>query len=183
MRLHATMTPQEWKYLLDFLSTKGALITYFPITDNNGLFVDFKYAIIEYNGQFYSLNGNLNCCYPFEVTQHAKISPYEKQQNAYPREVYDTDELLSILNEGYMYAPLKGTYKQWIFHELRGMKYECTGLWSLENRSAGGRENDILSNLLSVSTIQHTKDKHILRFHSTNGDYFDYETKSRRITG
>lgn len=183
MRLHATMSPQEWKDLLNYLSARGVFITAFPETDKDGLFVDFKWAIVEYNGAFYSLNGNLNCCYPFEVTRYIKISPYEKQQNAYPREVYDTDELFEILNESYIQVPLKGTYKQWIFHELHGMKYEGTGLWNLENRLAGGRENNILTNLKSITTTMHTKDYHVLRFHSADGNCFDYETKSRRITG
>lgn len=183
MRLHAIMSPQEWKDLLNYLSARGVLITDFPETDDNGLFVDFKWAIIEYNGEFYSLNGNLNCCYPFEITRYTKISPYVKQQNAYPREVYNTDELFEILNESHISVPLKGTYKQRIFHELSGMQYEGTGLWSLENRLAGGRENDILSTLESITTIKHTKDCHILRFHSKDGGRFDYEIISRKIVG
>jgi hypothetical protein len=63
------------------------------------------------------------------------------------------------------------------------MRYEGVGLWNLENRLAGGRENDILSTLESITTIKHTKDYHVLRFHSKDGKQFDYETKSRRITG
>jgi hypothetical protein len=46
MKLHAKMTPQEWKDLLNYLMREGVLITYIPTTDDDGLFVDFKYAIV-----------------------------------------------------------------------------------------------------------------------------------------
>jgi hypothetical protein len=58
-----------------------------------------------------------------------------------------------------------------------------TDLWHLQNDLGGFREKDILSHLKSISMEQNTKDYRVLRFHSTDGNYFDYETKSRRITG
>ena len=48
---------------------------------------------------------------------------------------------------------------------------------------AGYRERDILDNLNRVTVQMNTKDYLVLRFHSTDGNYFDYEVKSHRITG
>ena len=41
----------------------------------------------------------------------------------------------------------------------------------------------ILFSLTCITTTQHTHDYHVLRFHSSNGRYFDYEVKSKRIVG
>ena len=184
MKLHAKMTPQEWKDLLGWLSARGCKLTYFPETDQNGLFVNFKYALVEYKGEFYYLQGNSNMFYPFTVCRYSKFSPYEKQQNAYPREMYDTDQLLVYMDESHVQRPLKDTHKQRIFlTELYGMRDGYTELWHLENRLAGYREKEVLGRLESITTLQHTHDYHVLRFHSADGNYFDYETKSRRITG
>lgn len=183
MKLHSTMSPQEWKDLLNYLTARGALITHIPETDENGLFVDYRYALIEYRGEFYYMQNPLNMFEPFEVTRYSKVTPYERRQNAYPREVRDTDELLVYMNAKHEQRPLNDTYVQWLFGDLRGMKDGHTHLWRLENELAGWREKDILSNLMSISTIMHTKDYLVLRFHSADGNHFDYETKSRRITG
>lgn len=183
MKLHAKMSPQEWKDLLNYLSARGVLITDFPETDDNGLFVDFKYAIVEYEGEFYALHGNDNMCYPFEVTRYTKVSPYEMHQNSYARAVSNTDELFEVLKECHVQRPFRDTYTQWIFGGLRNMRDGYTELWHLENKLAGWRENDILVRLKSITTIKHTKDYHVIRFHSSDGNYFDYEMKSRRITG
>lgn len=48
---------------------------------------------------------------------------------------------------------------------------------------AGYRERAILDNLADVIVQMNTEDYLVLRFISKDGDYFDYETKSRRITG
>ena len=48
---------------------------------------------------------------------------------------------------------------------------------------AGYRERAILDNLADVTVQMNTKDYLVLRFISKDGDYFEYETKSRRITG
>jgi hypothetical protein len=183
MKLHAKMNPQEWKDLLNYLTARGALITSIPETDENSLFVDFKYAIVEYNDEFYSLHGSSNMFDPFEVTRYTKISPYEMRQNAYPREVCDTDELLAYMNEEHIQHNMKDVYTKWLFNDLRGMKDGHTHLWRLENELAGWREQDILGRLTSISMVMHTKDYCVLRFHSADGNHFDYETKSRRITG
>lgn len=184
MKLHAKMTSQEWKDLLNWLSARGCKLTYFPKTDQNGLFVDFKYALVEYKGEFYYLQGNLNMFYPFTVCRYSKISPYEQQQNAYPREMYDTDQLLAYIDEEHVQRPFKDVRKQRIFlNELYGIRDGRTDLWRLQNELAGFREKAILDNLEHITTIQHTHDYHVLRFHSADGNYFDYEIKSRRITG
>lgn len=183
MKLYATMTPQEWKDLLNYLTARGALITSIPETDENGLFVDFKYAIVEYKGEFYSLHGSSNMFEPFEVTRYTKVSPYEMRQNAYPREACDVDALIAYMNEDHVQHLMKGVYIKWLFNDLRGMKDGHTHLWRLENELAGWREQDILGRLTSITTTMHTKDYHVLRFHSADGNHFDYETKSRRITG
>lgn len=184
MKLHAKMTPQEWKDLLGWLCARGCKLTSFPETDQNGLFVDFKYALVEYNGEFYYLQGNLNMFYPFTATRYSKVSPYMKRQNAYPHEVYDTEQLFDYMNESHVQRKLKDTHDQRIFLTyLYGLRDGRTALWRLEHELAGFREKDVLENLESITTIQHTHDYHVLRFHGKNGNYFDYETKSRRITG
>lgn len=182
MKLHAKMTAQEWKDLLGWLCARGCKLTHFPETDQNGLFVDFKYALIERNDEFYYLQGNSNMFYPFTVCRYSKISPYIRHQNDYPREVYNTDELLSYMSESHVQRPFRDTHDQRIF-DLYTMRDGYTDLWHLENRLAGNREKEVLSLLASITTLQHTHDYHVLRFHSLDGNYFDYETKSRRITG
>lgn len=183
MRLHPKMTSQEWKDLLDYLKANDVLITHYPETDSNGLFVDFKYATVEYNGEFYYLQGNLNMFYPFTVTRYSKVSPYTKRQNAYPYEIYNTEQLLAYMREcGLRHN--KGNYEQRIYltSGLYRLRDGHTDLWRLENEIAEYREKAILENLAHITMQKHTKDYCVLRFHSTNGDWFDYETKSKRVT-
>ena len=47
----------------------------------------------------------------------------------------------------------------------------------------GYRERNILDNLTEVKTKDYTKDYQVYTFISENGDTFDYELNSRRITG
>lgn len=184
MKLHAKMTPQEWKDLLGWLCARGCKLTYFPKTDQNGLFVDFKYATVEYNGAFYYIQGNSNMFYPFTVTRYCKVSPYIKCQSGYSHDVYDTDQLFAYMNENHANIKLQGACDQRIFlTDLYGLRDGRTDLWRLEHELAGFREKDVLENLESITTIQHTHDYHVLRFHGKDGNYFDYETKSCRITG
>ncbi|MGN0595001.1 MAG: hypothetical protein ACI4I6_07575 [Hominimerdicola sp.] len=50
--------------------------------------------------------------------------------------------------------------------------------------SLGGyRERTILDNLVEVKTKQYTKEYHVYTFISENGDTFDYDSISNRITG
>lgn len=183
MRLHSTMNQQEWDDLLDYLTSKGALVTYFAEKDNSGMFVMYKYALVEYKNRFYYMENPLNMFEPFQVTRYIKVSPYEKHQNAFPVQVSSTDELMTYMNEEDTRRPLAKTYVQWIFGELRQMYDGHTKLWHLKNKLSGWREKNILSKLKSISKIQNTKDYCVLRFYSTDGNYFDYETKSCRITG
>jgi hypothetical protein len=182
MKLHSTMNNQEWNDLLNYLTARGALITFFAEKDNDGAFVRYKYALVEYKEEFYYMQNPLNMFEPFTVTRYSKVSPYEKQQNAYPREVRDTEQLLDYMNEEHTPRPLKGTHKQRLF-DLYTLRNGYTDLWRLENELAGWREKDILGRLTSISMVQNTKDYCVLRFHSADGNHFDYETKSRRITG
>jgi hypothetical protein len=183
MKLHSTMNNQEWNDLLNYLTARGALITYFAEKDNDGAFVRYKYALVEYKDEFYYMQNPLNRFDHFEVTRYSKVSPYEKIQNAFPKWIWDTDELWNYMNEEHQGKPLKGTHTQWLFNDLRRLKDGHTDLWRLENELAGWREKDILGRLTSISMVQNTKDYCVLRFHSADGNYFDYETKSRRITG
>ncbi len=184
MKLHPKMTSREWKDLLDYLKANGVLINSYPETDNNGLFVDFKYATVEYNGEFYYLQGNSNMFEPFTVTRYSKITPYIKRQNAYPREVYDTEQLLSYMRESGVRHKMRGVHDQRIYltSGLYTLRDGYTNLWRLENELAGYREKAILVNLSHITMQRNTKDYCVLRFHSFNGDWFDYETKSKRIT-
>lgn len=186
MKLHPKMSPQEWKDLLNILTAHGALLTDYPETDNDGLFVDFQYATIEYNGAFYYIQGGINCFEDFEVTRYFKVNPYEKRQDAYPHAVHNTEELLEYLEHSCNPERIKKTHNQRIF--LTSGLYNLlpngkTNLWRLEHELAGFREKEILHNLAHITTIRHTHDYHVLRFHSADGNYFDYETKSCRITG
>lgn len=47
----------------------------------------------------------------------------------------------------------------------------------------GYREKSILDSLVEVKTKQYTKDYHVYTFIAENGDTFDYEALSNRITG
>ena len=184
MKLHPRMTPQEWKDLLDYLKANGALITHHPETDNNGLFVNFKYVTVEYNGEFYYLQGNSNMFEPFTVTRYSKISPFVERQNAYPKEVYDTEQLLSYMRESGLRHRMSKVHDRRIYltSGLYTLRDGHTDLWRLENEIAGYREKAILENLAHITMQRNTEDYYVLRFHSTNGDWFDYETKSKRVT-
>lgn len=182
MKLHPKMTSQEWKDLLYYLQAKDALLTCYPETDSNGLFGYFKYALVEYNGEFYYLQGNSNVFYPFTVTRYSKVSPYIKRQSGYPHEIYDTEQLLAYMNEGGLRHKIKNYEQRIYLTELYGMRDGHTNLWYLENELAGYREKAILTNLAHITMQRNTKDYCVLRFHSSNGDWFDYETKSKRIT-
>lgn len=48
---------------------------------------------------------------------------------------------------------------------------------------AGYRERAILDNLADVTVVMNTEEYLVLRFTSKDGYSFEYETKSRRITG
>lgn len=185
MKLTGVMTPQQWKDLINWVTARGALLTDYPETDNNGLFLDFKYAIVEYKGDFYSLHGHNNIFFPFEVTRYSKMSPYVMHQNAYPKEIYSTDELFDYMNEPHASRPFKDTHDRRIYlgTNLYVLHNSRTELDMLQHDLAGNREKAILDNLEYITTIQHTHDYHVLRFHGKDGNYFDYETKSRRITG
>ena len=183
MKLHSIMTNQEWDDLLNHLTERGALITSFAEKNADGAFVRYKYALVEYNGEFYYMQNPLNMFEPFTVTRYAKVSPYEKRQNAYPKAVHDTEELFAYMQDKHLRRPIPDTYVQWIFNDLRKIKDGNTHLWHLKHHLAGWREKDILSKLTSISMVQNTEDYCVLRFHSADGNWFDYETKSHRITG
>lgn len=181
MELHYKMTAQEWKNLLNYLSAQGCKLVYFPETDKNGLFVDFKYALVEYNGMFFYMDcGN----WEFSVCKYRKVSPYEKRQSGYPCAPSTSERLIEYIKTQTKDAPLARTYNQRIFLlELYSIRDGRTDLWRLKNELADNREKAILENLDLITTIQHTHDYHVLRFHSSDGKHFDYETNSRRITG
>lgn len=184
MKLHPIMSPQEWKDLLNILVQHGALLTSYPETDSDGLFVDFEYATVEYKGRFYYMQGGSNYFEDFTVTRYYKIDPYEKRQDAYPKAIDNTEQLLEYMEEPCNTERIKKTYNQRIYlTELYALRDGKTDLWRLENELAGYREKAIFGRLSNITTIQHTHDYHVLRFHSEDGNYFDYETKSRRITG
>lgn len=182
MKLHYRMNAQEWKDLINYLTARGCKLVAYPETDNDGLFVDFKYAIVEYGGMFFSLD---NSNWEFTVCKYKKVSPYEKIQSTYPHTVFSAAELIEYITTQTKCAPIKDVYKQRIFlgTGLYNIHNGKTALWRLKNELAGYREKEILENLDLITTIKHTKDYHVLRFHSKDGNYFDYETKSHRITG
>lgn len=185
MKLSYKMSKQEWKELLDYLKTiDGVYITRYPKTDNNGYFVDFSFIWFEYNGAFYYLEDGQTSLTDFKVCRYLKYSPYERRQNAYPTYIHSTEELLEYINKPIYNKPLSGTYNQRIYStELYGMRNGHTNLWHLEYELAGNREKDILYGLDRITMVMHTEDYCVLRFHDLDGNYFDYETKSRRITG
>ena len=186
MNLRYKMSKQEWKDLLIYLQTiPNVRLTYYAETDNDGYFVDFCYATIEYNGHFYYLEDGRTSLTDFHVCRYLKMSPYEKQQNAYPRYIHSTEELLDYMNTCGRMSVLRDTHKQRIFlgSDLYVLRDRTTDLWKLKNELAGNREKEILYNLDCITTIKHTHDYLVIRFHDADGNYFDYETKSRRITG
>lgn len=185
MKLHYKMSKQEWKELLDYLNTSPNIhLVHYAETDNDGYFVDFCYATIEYNGNYYYLEDGRTNLTDFTVCRFLKISPYEKQQNAYPRYIYSTEELVEYMKSSRQAIPLSQTYMQRIYlTHIYGITNGHTALWHLRYELAGNREKAILENLEHITMVRHTKDYCVLRFHSANGDWFDYETKSKRITG
>ena len=186
MKLSYKMSKQEWKDLFDYLRTiPGVYITHFATTDNYGYFVDFCYMTIEYNGNFYYLQDGRTSFDHFSVCRYLKISPYEKQQNEYPQYIYSIDDLWKYMNYSTKERPLSKTYKQRIYlvTNLYTLVDGKTHLWRLKNELAGYKEKEVLDHLVRITMEMHTEDYCVLRFHSEDGNYFDYETKSRRITG
>lgn len=182
MNLHYRMTAQEWKNLLNYLSARGCKLIDFPETDQNGLFVDFKYVTIEYGGMFFYMDSSP---WEFSVCKYKKVSPYEKIQSGYSRVMQTSEQLLEYIQSETKAPALSGVHKQRIFltSGLYQLKNGQTELQRLKYELADNREKEILYNLEIITTLQHTHDYHVLRFHSIDGNYFDYETKSRRITG
>ena len=181
MKLSGKMTAQEWKDLLCYLEARGVYLITFPTTDDNGLFTAFKYALVEYGGQFFYIESPY---WEFTVCKYNKVSPYERQQSGYPCKMESAEQLLEYMKTQTKDKPLRGTHKQRIFLiELYGIRGGETDLWRLKNMLAGNREKAVLADLERITTIRNTNDYHVLRFHSTGGNWFDYETKSRRITG
>ena len=186
MKLSYKMSKQEWKDLIDYLRTiPGVYVTHFAKTDINGYFVDYHYVTIEYNGNFYYIQDGQVSLEDFSVCRYLKISPYEKQQNEYPQHIYSTDDLWKYMNYSTKERPLSKTHKQRIYlvTNLYTLIAGRTHLWRLQNELAGSREKSILQDLAHITMEMHTKDYCVLRFHAEDGSYFDYETKSRRITG
>ena len=60
MKLHSTMTNQEWDSLLNYLTARGALITFFAEKNDKNEFVRYKYALVEYKDEFYYMQNPLN---------------------------------------------------------------------------------------------------------------------------
>lgn len=182
MNLHYKMSAQEWKYLLDYLTAQGCKLISYPETDNEGFFVDFRYVTVEYNGIYFYMDDVTD--WGFSVVKYMKVSPYEKQQAGYPYAPASAKELMEYIRNQIITHIISGTYKQRIFlTELYGMRDGYTNLWHLKYKLAGNRERAILDSLDLITMQRNTKDYCVLRFHGTNGDWFDYETKSRRITG
>ena len=185
MKLSYKMSKQEWKELLDYLKTiPNVHITYYARTDNKGYFKDFKYITFEHCGAFYYLEDGSTDLTNFHVVRYSKISPYERQQNSYRHYIHSTEELLEYMEHTRTGVRLNSTRKQRIYlMELYKLRNGRTDLWYLTNELAGNREKEILQNLAHITMERNTDDYCVLRFHSTDGNYFDYETKSRRITG
>ena len=186
MQLHYKMSKQEWKDLLDYLhAIPNVYITHFAKTDSNGYFVDFCYVTIEYDGEFYYLQDGRTSFEDFSVCRYLKISPYEKQQNGYPKHIYSTDDLLNYIKEGHKYKPLPQTHKQRIYlvTDLYTLVDGKTHLWRLKNELAGNMEKEVLEHLVRITMEMNNEDYCVLRFHAENGNFFDYETRSRKISG
>lgn len=96
-----------------------------------------------------------------------------------------SEQLLEYIQSETKAPALRDVHKQRIFltSGLYQLKNGQTELQRLKYELAGNRKKEILDNLALITTLQHTHDYHVLRFHSADGNYFDYETKSRRITG
>lgn len=186
MKFNYKMSKQEWKDLLTYLRTApNVYLTHYAETDNDGYFVDFCYATIEYKGQFYYLQDGSTDLTDFHVIRYLKLSPYEQQQNAFRKYVHSTEELFDYMNSCTKTHVLSDTHKQRIFltSNLYVLHNGRTELQMLKEDLAGYREREILDNLAHITTVQHTRDYYVLRFYGKDGGYFEYETKSRRITG
>ena len=157
MKLHYYMTAQEWKDLLNYLSARGCKLVYFPETDQNGLFVDFKYALVEYNGMFFYMDcGNWN----FSVCKYCKVSPYEKQQSAYSREPSTAEALFEYISTQIKDRPIAGTHKQRIFltelYSIRDGRMtcgDCNTNWRVTERKKSLKTLTLLPPFSILTTI------------------------------
>ena len=183
MKLKNSMSKEEWKALLEFVKEiPGARITSFAKTDKNGYFGLYEYFTFEYDGEFYYIQRDEFDA--LRVCKFLKLSPYEKRQNAYPISVHSTEELLEYMANSKHEEPLEVAHKQRIYlTELYGIRDSKTNLQYLKHTLASFREKAILSSLNHITMEMNNDDYCTLRFHSNDGEWFEYETKSRRITG
>ena len=120
--------------------------------------------IINHNGmaidtEFSNDNGGWRNC-TLEAELHTKNYSYTKA------------DILTVVNE-----ISTNTYSKIIFADHRAIEAVPHIL-----TMAGYRERYILENLTEVTRERADKDYLVYRYHGTNGNYFEYEARSGRIT-
>ena len=86
---------------------------------------------------------------------------------------YTKEDILKVVNE-----ISTETYNQIIFADHAAIE-KVPHILSL----AGYRERDILEHLAEVTRVRADNDYLVYRFHGIDGNYFEYEARSGRITG
>lgn len=185
---------EDWKELINQLKeVDGLTVVNMPETDNDGFFVDFQYVTIEHRGQFYYIQKETygRC---FQVTPYIKVNPWEKIQADYSYDVTNSVDLIEFITTGSRIYDKPLTCKNGRNTEIcpKQRLYLTDGFYTIYEDGTkgmqhfknlfGNREREIFDTLEKIENVMTTKDYKVLRFHSNEG-YFDYECKSKRITG
>lgn len=175
-------TKEDYQRLFNLLKNKGAIIVIFAPTYKNGDFIKYIYFTFEYNGGYYQFNNPLNMFEDCTITKYIKINALEKQQATYPHSINNASDLINFIEENKNYYNLiPNTHKQRLLIDL--WTFEKNGNTILQNlkNSENTTIKNIMQNLDSIETIKNTKESNIIRFYEKNGNYFDFELKTKQI--
>lgn len=184
IKLGYSTTREDWRDIVEQLrDIPGVTVADMPEVDKEGLFVDYQYITIEYMGRFhYIQKETLGGC--FTCTPYIKVSPWERVQAGYPESVTTLEQLIHSITHCKAGKPLRGCPRQRLYLTDGFYTIDENGTTGMQRfRSAMGfREKEIFARLARIENIMTTEHYKVLRFCDENGDWFDWECKSGRIT-
>ena len=177
------ITMQEfWQKLIrDIRADSEITIAYMAKVDENDIFTDFKYLLLEYHNQFFYIWQTNYAC-PLIITIYKKISPFEKIQASYSEDIHEYDIIGLIKSKEFHHDNLKDVHVQRVYLNSKLYIFDenkKTGLTKLK-ASMSENEKHIFDNLIKIEQIKHTNQDNILRFHSSDA-YFDYDDYNQLI--
>ena len=145
-----------------------------------------KFYYVEYNKDHFLYDMN-----DLTITLYNKVSPYEKRQADYSKNVKNLNDILNYISttKNKKFKNLKDTHNQKIFYQLDGYTEKKDGkpytiLKRLRDIS-GYREKYVLDNLNRIEEYQKNENYYILKFIDNEENYFLVNLKdvNRLIVG